>query len=56
VKPSNLSRRTFLIAGTTAATVAWLTRPGTEPAASAASVAPIAAAVERPHRTLLGVL
>jgi len=53
VKPSNLSRRTFLIAGTAAAAVAWLTRPGIEPAAIAA---PEAAAIERPHRTLLGVL
>jgi hypothetical protein len=48
----NLSRRTFLIAGASAATIVWLTRPEVESAAAE----PTAAAVVRPHRTLLGVL
>jgi hypothetical protein len=59
VSLSDLSRRTFLLAGTAAATVVWLNSRGTAPA-TAASVAPTAAgaaaAAERPHRTLLGVL
>jgi mannose/fructose/N-acetylgalactosamine-specific phosphotransferase system component IIC len=44
-----------LIAGTAATAVAWLNARGTETTTTAAAV-PIAAAVERPHRTLLGVL
>lgn len=52
---SDLSRRTFLIAGAAAAAAAWLNPRGTAPA-TAASVAPTAMADERPHRTLLGVL
>lgn len=51
----DVSRRTFLISGAAAAALVWLHSRGAAPAV-AASVAPTAAVVERPHRTLLGVL
>lgn len=54
MSPSQLSRRTFLIAGAGATAIAWLSLSRPAPA-SAAPAAP-ALLAERQHRTLLGVL
>ncbi|GAA1208497.1 hypothetical protein [Rhodoglobus aureus] len=50
----SLSRRGFLIAGSTAAITAWLTTH--EKTATAAPAPAATTSVEHTHRTLLGVL
>lgn len=53
---AGVSRRTFIQIGSAIGAVAALTSVAPPPANAVAAVPAAAAAAERPHRTLLGVL